>query len=314
MPFSFSNDWEWMVATPLTSPPVHCPPEDMIQTQSISIHESAFSQTMDAPWPPSPLSATSMRGVISVPMDSQNFFAEAQVSRITSYEDPPKTVPLNDHFKSLDSTTAPNDTQSQPHACISIVTSMLEKVYLNDNVPCALQNPNQDLQRAKSQAQNLSLHEVIEESRQTIDALTPAMECSCIQDELVVTLLPLVVLKILASYSRAARRSLAGKMPASPVRSRAQSFEHIANMSPEFLSQGNRNQGRIAASHVLSKMHKVQRLVNSLSVRIQASRANAAADPAAAVLSLETFERLEFDMKSRIQTASGEIIELLKRG
>lgn len=303
-----------MVATPLTSPPISCQPGDMTQAQSTSIQHSAFSQPIDAPWPPSPESATSMCGVLPTHMDNQSLFAEVQIPCITNYDGPPKTMSTNDPIQGLDSNTAPTYNKAQPHACISIVTSMLEKVYLNDNVPCAMQNPNQNLQQAEPQSQNLSLHEVIEESRQTIDALTPAMECSCIQDELVVTLLPLVVLKILKSYRAAARRSLAGKMPASPVRSRAQSFEYNANMSPEFMLPGDRNRGRVAASHVLSKMHKVQRLVNSLSVRIQASRANAAADPAAAVLSQETFERLEFDMKSQIQTASGEIIELLKRG
>lgn len=255
-----------------------------------------------------------MSGVLPTPLDNQNLLTEAQVSCITTYEGPSNTVPIIPPMQHMDAATISTDSKPQPHACISIVTSMLEKVYLNDNVPCAMQDPNQGPQRAKSQIQHLTIHEVIEESRETIDTLTPAMECSCIQDELVVTLLPLVVLKILKSYSAAARRSLtAGKMPASPVRSRAQSFENIASLSPSFMSQGERNQGRVAVSHVLSKMHKVQRLVNSLSVRIQASRANAAADPAAAVLSQETFERLELDMKSQIQTASTEIIELLRR-
>lgn len=240
-------------------------------------------------------------------------FAQGQISCITAYDGATNMMSTNEPMQGFDSTTAPIHNKDQPHACISIVTSALEKVYLKDNVPCAMQNPSQSLQQAKPQDQNLSLYEVMEENRQTIDALTPAMECSCIKDELVVTLMPLVVLKILKSYRAAARRSLAGKMPASPVRSRAQSFENIANMSHDFVSQLDRNQGRVGASHVLSKMHKVQKLVNSLSVRMRASRENAAADPAAAVLSQETFERLESDMKSQIHTASTEIIDLLNR-
>lgn len=158
---------------------------------------------------------------------------------------------------------------------------------------------------AESDAQ--ALDSVIEENKQAIDAINSMLDCQCLQDGYLLTILSLIVFKVLESYSAAASAPEA--------------------QGPDFDTTED-NEVCIAAQKVLGELHRVQRLVNQLSVRIKihttaesqgamsSASTSCGLDKSSQIslpFSTEILKQLETDMRKRLKCLSLGMAAHLRR-
>ena len=149
----------------------------------------------------------------------------------------------------------------------------------------------------------------------------------------------LIVFKVLGWYAAAARETPMGAdgnaSPNQPLpgRRRQNSYncEEVLQYPTVVGSYciGGDDQGRMAAQLVLSELHRVQRLVNQLSMRLKSQgMRNGAGSPSsssdsqdsvsdgesALPFSATMLDQLEVDLRKRLRTLSLEIVEMLRRG
>ncbi|EME38895.1 AflR regulatory protein-like protein [Dothistroma septosporum NZE10] len=189
-----------------------------------------------------------------------------------------------------------------------------------------------------------TIDSVITENRQIVDQIVKILECPCSHDEYLLTIVHLVVFKVMAWYAAAAREkpSLAEEInwtdqQSGRPRSRTHS-EEVLRFPPSidgYSSDGSDN-GRMAAQLVLSELHRVQRLVNLLSQRLEGVRLRnhvassgsssslesigedsvvgvSLSATAGSPLSSPTFDQLEADLRKRLRAVSFETIDVLRR-
>lgn len=153
----------------------------------------------------------------------------------------------------------------------------------------------------------LTLDSVIESNKQAMDAVNTMLPCQCLQDGYLLTILSLIVFKVLESYSAAA--------------SAPEAQESDAGCAED-------NAPCMAAQRVLGELHRVQRLVNQLSVHIKShitaenqgitqntstgcgqNRERGFTLP----FSSEILEKLEADMRTRLKRLSLGMAAHLRR-
>lgn len=189
-----------------------------------------------------------------------------------------------------------------------------------------------------------TMESVISENKRIIDAISKLLECPCSQDEYLLAIISLVVFKTMAWYSAAAGDKslmdnvMGGSNPfvARPEQQRHSSFgEHVLQVPTtigNYCVDGN-DRSRMAAQLVLSELHRVQRLVNSLSKRLESIRLRSCSLPSpssassncgdsgdsqimdakVSPLSAPTFSQLETDLRKRLRMVSSETIDILRR-
>lgn len=189
-----------------------------------------------------------------------------------------------------------------------------------------------------------TMDSVISENKRIIEAISKLLDCPCSQDEYLLAIVSLVVFKIMAWYSAAAGdRSLmdpgmSGNNPfvARPEQPGPSSYgEHVLQVPTtigNYCVDGN-DRSRMAAQLVLSELHRVQRLVNSLSKRLESIRMRNCGLPSPSSssscygdsgdsqitdgkvtpLSVPTFSQLETDLRKRLRMVSSETIDILRR-
>lgn len=109
-----------------------------------------------------------------------------------------------------------------------------------------------------------TIQTVIANNRQTIDAVRSMLECPCSSDNFLTMVLTLVICKVFGWYAAAARGSVSSSSGSqSPV-------EHI-HREPVVVGSyclDGEDSAYMAGQLVLSELHRVQRIVNQLSMRL----------------------------------------------
>jgi hypothetical protein len=167
---------------------------------------------------------------------------------------------------------------------------------------------------------------VVMENKEAIETVSNVLQCSCVEDGYLLTLLSMIVLKMLGRYAVAARkRSCAAAAAAVEKCDKHSSF-----------STDHEGLGRTAAQLILGELHHMQRLVNQLSPRLNA-RESADSKPREAFgqehpkgffgqlplisgsgttmapFSPTTLDQLEKDLRKALSSLSLEIINILRQ-
>ncbi len=169
---------------------------------------------------------------------------------------------------------------------------------------------------------------VVVENKQTIEAVSDILQCSCAEDASLLIMLSMIVFKILGRYSSVAGTKL-GQFAVDG---------DMLNKKPPTPSSyfADDERGRIAAAQmILSELHHVQRLVNQLSPRLRTRRVSIgeysdgrpdgkemdgdrrmsleSIEPMTATFSSSTLDQIELDLRRCLSTLSSEIINLLRQ-
>ncbi len=222
--------------------------------------------------------------------------------------------------------------------CLTVALELLSQLFPNAPTACTL---------AGSQATTCTvptMESVISENKQIIEAASKVLDCPCSQDEYLLAIISLVVFKIMAWYAAAAGEksvmdhgvSANNPFVARPERQNPVAFgEHVLHLPTtigNYCVDGH-DRSRMAAQLVLSELHRVQRLVNVISKRLEcirlhhsgvASSSTASSNEAdsgdtqvmearVSPLSAPTFYQLEADLRKRLRTVSSETIDILRR-
>jgi hypothetical protein len=243
-------------------------------------------------------------------------------------------VPDQDQFPSHD-LAAGNEPR---RCCLTIALEFLTQLFPNAPTACTLPGSQ------AGTCQLPTIECVISKNKQITEAISNMLDCPCLQDEYVVAIISLVVFKVMAWYAAAAGdRSLtddgmswSNHFVAYPEQQNPSSFGeqvvHLPTIIGNYCVDGN-DQSRMAAQLVLSELHRVQRLVNLLSKRLEdirlrngglsgsSSGTSSVADSgdvqvgrtSASSLSGPTFYQLEADLRKRLRAVSSETIDILRR-
>lgn len=177
---------------------------------------------------------------------------------------------------------------------------------------------------------------VLVENEQAIDAVSTMLQCQCSQDEYLLAIISLIVFKVLGWYAAAARQTPVTDGSRSPAMSNPDPRQLSSPHSEQVLqspavagsySIDGEDQGRMAAQLVLSKLHRVQQLVNVLSQQLKGHRTrdgtitpNSAADgtdtppdrESTSHFSERMLEQLEADLRKRLRALSLDIVDTLR--
>ena len=239
-------------------------------------------------------------------------------------QSPPPTLPTlsregTDHNRVLEG-TIPELVRS--HSCFSTATSILAVQCSSMTTACM---------QATSASQSSSLptiNSVIAQNRSTIESLNSMLTCPCALDRHLITIMFLIALKVVAWYAAVARST-----------SQASNYSAIeaANdgcsrkPSPERVLQAPTTVGRyhldgddssrMRAQLVLSELHRVQRVVELMSKRLEVIRQQPDStssyhntDACEENVSVSVFTQLEADVRRRLLAVSKDMMEILREG
>ncbi|KAK4175375.1 aflatoxin regulatory protein-domain-containing protein [Triangularia setosa] len=237
----------------------------------------------------------------------------------------------------------------KPQCCFSIAIDILSRLFPPAPAGCKHPPANQiDTPKART------IESVISENKQTIESLTRLLDCECSRDQYLISLMTLIALKVMGWYAAAADDAVSAQpaafeWPGSESPSRSRSSVSSGSVASGSLGEqvlrlptivGNycvagQHQGRMAAQLVLSELHRVQKIVNGLSARLESIRLRAARDGGsgassgsssvgdvgeqplggarAGPFSVPTFTQLEEDLRRRFRMLSSETINVLRR-
>lgn len=178
-----------------------------------------------------------------------------------------------------------------------------------------------------------TIQAVISKNEETVEAVSAMLQCSCSQDGYLLTILSLVVFKVLSWYAAAARKTRSssgdhGKQMNNDQEGHQSHSEHVL-LDPTTIgkySLEGEDSARMAAQLVLSELHRVQRLVNQLSIKFKLLEAkdckltdvqNHVSDECTngktgLPLSKPVLDMLGEDMRKRLKSLSLEIVEALR--
>ncbi len=215
--------------------------------------------------------------------------------------------------------------------CMIRALDLMKQLLPNDLTACAR------LRTQGNEKAAPTIHTLVAENEQTIEAVNKMLQCSCSQDGYLLAIMSLIVFKVLGWYAAAARDTPEineGQNPrkSSPDQRRLSSrhSEHV--LQPPTVVGCYRDDGedqrRMAAQLVLSELHRVQWLVNQLSQRLQAHRmSNGAVDtPNSAAggqgtlpdpeltspFSSPMLDQLETDLRKRLRALSLDVVDMLR--
>jgi Aflatoxin regulatory protein len=180
---------------------------------------------------------------------------------------------------------------------------------------------------------------VLTKNKQSIEAVNSMLACSCAEDGFLLTILSMIVLKMLGAYAAAARAQLhvAGAETGEPtILTNSIIFsdnDQLRRLSSSYDAPSDENGSeRMAAQLVLGELHRVQRLVNQLSPRLQGAleereresrseqdlwshqRVMAESEPVTmAPFSASTLDQVESDLRKSLSNLSAGIISRLRQ-
>ncbi|KAG9229998.1 aflatoxin regulatory protein-domain-containing protein [Amylocarpus encephaloides] len=181
-----------------------------------------------------------------------------------------------------------------------------------------------------------SAQAVVLENKQTIEVLTAMLQCSCREDGYLLMVLSMVVFRIVGRYAAAALKR-PDEDGGGSERSSVSASAKERKIRPSNYDPDDEGPRRMAAQLVLIELHRVQRLINELSLRLQAHGRGSAGNSnegisavrnsrwerqiptlsdhltKAAPFSAARFAQLEVDMRKCLSTLSSEIINMLRQ-
>ncbi|THC93456.1 hypothetical protein EYZ11_007075 [Aspergillus tanneri] len=190
--------------------------------------------------------------------------------------------------------------QNTPCSCLTQALGLLKQLF-PPGVGCC--------QPPKKPVREHGLHplptnqSVISNNRKTIDTISNMLQCSCSQDGYLLSLMSLIVFKVMAWYAAASRRPVLLN-DRSPIlngsshqhREHSEEVQHTPGLGGSDTAD-DEDQGRMAAQLVLSELHRVQQLVNTLSQHLKAKG---------------TREQFAVDLRQRLRALSAEIVDILR--
>lgn len=166
-----------------------------------------------------------------------------------------------DHFQSYTS-------------CLPRALDLLKQLTPGPNAPCSLSGRPLDM-NCHDNASRPTIQTVIAQNRQTIDDVRSILECPCSSDDSLTMVLTLVICKVFGWYAAAARVSVPSSRSSSIASSSSSSGSQspIEQLAHEPVVVGNycldgEDSPYMAGQLVLSELHRVQRIVNMLSMRL----------------------------------------------
>lgn len=182
----------------------------------------------------------------------------------------------------------------------------------------------------------LTIQAVIAHNRQTIEAVRSMLECPCSADNFLPIVLTLVIYKVFGWYAAAARpvQFTQSSSPSSPTASNSSRSSSISDRSscgsPHVVVVGSyygldgEDSPYMAGQLVLSELHRVQRIVNQLSVRLTAAAANSSCSAydinsssieafPVSLFSAPLLHQFEKDLKKGLKKLSLDIVRELER-
>ncbi|KAJ5952327.1 aflatoxin regulatory protein-domain-containing protein [Penicillium vulpinum] len=145
-----------------------------------------------------------------------------------------------------------------------------------------------------------SAQTVVMENKQTIEAVSNMLQCSCTEDGYILVMLSMIVFQVLRRYAAVAQNQSGGVTQAGGSS-----------------STNDQSVQRMAAQLILSELHRVQQLVNQLSPRLNPEGAAGAERKAAKTIkesfSPTTLTQIEIDLRKCITTVSSVVINMLRQ-
>ncbi|KAH7303315.1 aflatoxin regulatory protein-domain-containing protein [Stachybotrys elegans] len=269
--------------------------------------------------------SSSVQGNVATFQDSFCFVDESLRAPSTAIFSPPNSLasPLytgsnsdqasshkEDH-RPLSSLSGPSES-SLPGCCLVKALDLMKDLFPNSTTTCSVSSSPKDDSLLPP-----NIETVITQNRLTIEALGFILQCPCSQDGYLLSVVALTVFKVLRWYAAAAGKTQAAPSPAETV------IQTPAKVGSYCLE--GEHWGHMATKLVLSELHRVQRLVNVLSERLQLSNlmdSDASANNAARRASNSDLEvgmtspfpaaildQLGLGLKSQLKALSQDIIE-----
>ena len=179
----------------------------------------------------------------------------------------------------------------------------------------------------------LSVQTVVAENQQTLEIVSNMLQCSCVEDGYLLTILSMVVLKALERYAAAARKQseIAGEKDGKPSANTSTQEE-----TRQISSVGDQKVGRLEAQLILGELHCVQRLVKQLSPKLKARGVGAGGREGGDMerdisrgdsqvpslseggttkgpFSVTIFDQIDADLRKALSALSSEIIRMLRK-
>ena len=268
--------------------------------------------------------------------DSFNF-PEDTVSEFFALPNPHS--PSNGRASPTSDAQSYRSSHSTDSACFCLVSALdlLKQLFPNPSTTCTA-----SVRQGFDNRTNLpTIQTVIAKNKNTIEAVSNMLQCSCSQDGYLLATISLIMFKALAWYAAAARRTPSGEVEKDnknndSVQSLGKAHSRYPSHSEQVLQDpavigsyclAGEDSARMAAQLVLSELHRAQRLVNQLSAKLkmQVIRDSGVEDKADGAgcenadvqttlpFSAVMLDRLEVDLRKRLRTLSLEIAEGLRK-
>ena len=235
----------------------------------------------------------------------------------------------------LNGNTGASGASDSTLCCLTRALDLLKKLSSTKPIRCILTNGQNDDATASNAGNDVSLsvQAVVAENKQTFESVSNMLQCSCVEDSYLLTMLAMIVLKALERYAAAARKQFGGTGEEGDNPSASTSTQGQAR---QLSSSGDESVGRLEAQLILSELHCVQRLVKQLSPRFRArvvgpggkGRGNVEREMLRggsqvsnlsergmpkAPLSASIFEQLDVDLRKALSALSSDIIGNLRQ-
>ena len=235
----------------------------------------------------------------------------------------------------LNGNTGTSGASDSASCCVIQALDLLRKLSSTKPTACILSNGQNDDATVSNVGNdvNLSVQTVVGENRQTFETVSNMLQCPCVEDSYLLTMLSMIILKALERYAAAARKQFgrAGEKGDKPSAT-SSTQDRVRRMS----SGGDESVGRLEAQLILSELHCVQRLVKQLSPKLEARVAGAGGKGGANVeqqmsrgglqapslsergmakapFSATIFEHIDMDLRKALSALSSEIIDMLRQ-
>ncbi|KAL3470934.1 aflatoxin regulatory protein-domain-containing protein [Aspergillus californicus] len=204
-------------------------------------------------------------------------------------------------------------------ACFARSLSLLRELFPNPSAGCTTAGSSSD---DNDRPAPPTIQQVITQNEQTIQEINQILDCYCSHDGYTLSILTLTVFKVLSWYGAVAQDSTTA-LDEVQNQTHPEQVDKAPAVIGGYHLQGE-DQGRMAAQLVLSELHRVQRLVNTLFQRLRDqgsqdglphTRPNGVGITGnESLLPVNLLDNLAVDLRTRLRGLSGEIVERLRRG
>ena len=260
------------------------------------------------------------------------------ISETSSFDRPNTTnsSSLSSNARSLlNGNTSGSGALDSASCCVIQALDLMRKLSSTKSTACILSHGQNDVANVFHVGTdvNLSAQTVVAENQRTFEAVSKMLQCLCVEDGYLLTMLSMIVLKALERYSAAARKQFGG---ASEKGDKPSASASTQGQVRKIIGADDESVGRLEAQLILGELHCAQRLVKQLSPRLKARGVGAGGKGGRnierdfsrgdlqvsslseggmtkAPFSATIFEQIEVDLRKALSTLSSEIIHMLRQ-